>query len=220
MALQQAVQQAQAQGLATGQVKSYNDKNGYGFVGIDGYGMDAKFGRNDIASGVPSPGATVSFMCTPQMDGRVVASMVTVLGGGSGGGMKRNAGDMGMGGMGMMGMGGGLMGGVMAGMMGGMGGPGMAAMGGCMGGGAAKKPRVEATPTGVTTQGTIKKYNGANGWGFISSPSISGDCFFGKEQLPQDAQGLQGNALQGRTVSFSVAQAPDGKMRAMNVVLM
>ncbi|CAE8637133.1 unnamed protein product [Polarella glacialis] len=98
----QAVQAAQAQGLMTGIVKSYSEKNGYGFLNVAGYPMDIKFGRNELAGDSVSVGETVSFSAVQTPDGRITASNVTSLSGG----MKRPASAMGgMGMMGMMGMG-------------------------------------------------------------------------------------------------------------------
>ncbi|CAE8590026.1 unnamed protein product [Polarella glacialis] len=95
----QAAQAAQAQGLMTGTVKSFSEKNGYGFLNVAGYPMDIKFGRNELAGGNVSTGESVSFSAVQTPDGRITASNVSSLGGG----MKRPA--SAMGGMGMMGMG-------------------------------------------------------------------------------------------------------------------
>eukprot|EP00933_Yihiella_yeosuensis_P005424 TRINITY_DN109933_c0_g1_i1.p1 TRINITY_DN109933_c0_g1~~TRINITY_DN109933_c0_g1_i1.p1 ORF type:complete len:375 (+),score=108.28 TRINITY_DN109933_c0_g1_i1:75-1199(+) len=187
MAVQKAVQEAQAQGLQTGTVKSYADKNGYGFITVPGFPQDVKFGKTDLAGGVPNAGDSVSFVPQQSMDGRVTGTNVAVLGAG---GTKRNAATM-MGGM----------------MMGGMG-----MMGAMM-----KKPKVEETLTGASKQGMIKTYNNSKGFGFIAAVGVSGDVFFMKTSLPQEAQNLQGDALQGKGVSFQVSTTADGKVRAQNI---
>ncbi|CAE8637134.1 unnamed protein product [Polarella glacialis] len=196
----QAAQAAQAQGLQTGTVKSYGEKNGYGFLNVVGYPMDIKFGCNELAGGMVSPGETVSFSPVQTPDGRIAASNVSSL---SSRGNKRPASAMGgmMGMPGMMGMG-------MPGMMG----MGMMGMGGMM----KKGPATTETSTGRSAAGMIKTYNSQKGFGFISSPGIPGDVFFMKTSLPAEVQ-MHGKDLQGKSVNFEVSQTSDGKMRAQNI---
>ncbi|CAE8627856.1 unnamed protein product [Polarella glacialis] len=187
----QAIQAAQAQGLMTGTVKSYSEKNGYGFLNVAGYPMDIKFGRNELAGGAVSVGETVSFSANQTPNGQVTASNVTSLGGG----MKRPA--AAMGGMQMMGM-------------------GMTGMGG-MGG--VKKPAVTETATGRSAYGMIKTFNGQKGFGFISSPGVPGDVFFMQTSLPAEVRDFHGKDLQGKNVNFKVSQTSDGKTRAQDITM-
>merc|ERR1712048_348059 len=64
---------------------------------------------------------------------------------------------------------------------------------------------------GGKTQGVIKSFNAAKGFGFISSPK--GDIFFMKTDLPM------GEAEAGTPVSCRVQQGPDGRLRAQNIVM-
>eukprot|EP00933_Yihiella_yeosuensis_P014394 TRINITY_DN1292_c0_g2_i4.p1 TRINITY_DN1292_c0_g2~~TRINITY_DN1292_c0_g2_i4.p1 ORF type:complete len:367 (-),score=109.27 TRINITY_DN1292_c0_g2_i4:217-1317(-) len=188
--VQAAVQQAQSQGLMTGTVKSFSEKNGYGFISVPGYPMDVKFGKNDCTNAVGS-GATVSFAPQQGFDGRVQATNVTSLGGGGAtGGMKRTASMM-MGGMGMMGMG--------------------------MG---AKAPKVEETATGRMGTGMIKSFNQAKGFGFISAAGVPGDIFFMLTSLPEEVRNTHGKEIQGRSCNFQISTTADGKVRAQDIKMM
>eukprot|EP00933_Yihiella_yeosuensis_P014391 TRINITY_DN1292_c0_g1_i1.p1 TRINITY_DN1292_c0_g1~~TRINITY_DN1292_c0_g1_i1.p1 ORF type:complete len:237 (-),score=80.26 TRINITY_DN1292_c0_g1_i1:337-954(-) len=193
--VQAAVQQAQSQGLMTGTVKSFSEKNGYGFISVPGYPMDVKFGKHDCTNEVGS-GATVSFSPQQGFDGRVQATQVTSLGGGGmSGGMKRTAGMM-MGGLGGM-----------AAMMGGM-------------GGMAKAPKVEETATGKMGTGMIKSFNQQKGFGFISAAGVPGDIFFMLTSLPEDVRNSHGKEIQGRSCSFQISTTADGKVRAQDIKMM
>eukprot|EP00933_Yihiella_yeosuensis_P003338 TRINITY_DN10605_c0_g1_i1.p1 TRINITY_DN10605_c0_g1~~TRINITY_DN10605_c0_g1_i1.p1 ORF type:complete len:457 (+),score=109.35 TRINITY_DN10605_c0_g1_i1:58-1428(+) len=245
-AMQVAIATAKAKGLMTGEVKSYSDKGGFGFIDVAGYSLDAKFDKKDLTSGQPTKGCTVSFSVKQLPDGRLTASNVSVLGGQSVGGKggdhaKRNASAMTANTMGGMG---GCMGGMegMVGMMPGMdawggmgdwsGMGGMGAMGMGMGpmggmdewsgmGGTAKKPRVvpPRQNAGALKQGMIKTYNQAKSYGFIAAAGMNQDCFFGKDALPPQAQTLHGRALEGKSVTFRLIQQADGKSRAENITL-
>jgi len=68
-------------------------------------------------------------------------------------------------------------------------------------------------------QGAVKSYNGAKGFGFIQSDTISGDVFFGRSELPADCREVQGKFLEGRSVSFTAETTHDGKTKATSVVL-
>eukprot|EP00933_Yihiella_yeosuensis_P054608 TRINITY_DN530_c2_g1_i1.p1 TRINITY_DN530_c2_g1~~TRINITY_DN530_c2_g1_i1.p1 ORF type:complete len:397 (-),score=118.53 TRINITY_DN530_c2_g1_i1:151-1341(-) len=185
-----------SQNTCTGMVKSYSEKNGYGFVNMPGYGMDIKFGRNDLQVPTIAQGTQVTFSCSQDQQGRLCAHNVIPAGGAGmtgmgmqGGGMKRPAAAMGgMGGMGGMGM-------------------GMNKM---------QKTVVSETPTGQYAAGVIKSFNTGKGFGFISCPTCPGDVFFMKSSLPLNAQA----AIQvNQAVNFEISQTSDGKIRAQNITL-
>lgn len=73
-------------GTMQGHVKTYSDRNGYGFINVPGTAGDIKFGKGDlvgvetVASGTP-----VSFTASASPDGRVRAEEVTI----GQGGVKR-----------------------------------------------------------------------------------------------------------------------------------
>eukprot|EP00441_Pelagodinium_beii_P024582 CAMPEP_0197665064 /NCGR_PEP_ID=MMETSP1338-20131121/59013_1 /TAXON_ID=43686 ORGANISM="Pelagodinium beii, Strain RCC1491" /NCGR_SAMPLE_ID=MMETSP1338 /ASSEMBLY_ACC=CAM_ASM_000754 /LENGTH=453 /DNA_ID=CAMNT_0043243817 /DNA_START=41 /DNA_END=1402 /DNA_ORIENTATION=- len=192
---------------AQGVVKSYSEKNGYGFINVPGMPMDIKFGRQDLMQlGNIEPGTEVTFACVQDNMGRFVAQQVRVKGAAGAmspsGGVKRPAPSSGKG-----------MGGGMGGMGMGMGGMGMGM------GGPAKMQRTSNAEhgTGRYLQGAIKSFNPQKGFGFIQSPGLSGDAFFMANSLPGQMQGANGQMLQGTPVSFEVAQTPDGKTRAINI---
>lgn len=83
-----------------------------------------------------------------------------------------------------------------------------------MGDGFAKKPKTEERLTGQSSTGVIKSYNGMKGFGFISAVGMQEDVFFMKTGLPLALKALQGNDLQGKSVSFQIAQTDEGKVRA------
>merc|ERR1712216_432554 len=62
---------------------------------------------------------------------------------------------------------------------------------------------------GTPMTGTIKSYQGKNGYGFIQSPSLQGDIYF-KHQA--------GGVEPGMQVNFLLHYAPDGKPQARDVV--
>lgn len=207
---------AQEGATIVGRVKSYNDQKGYGFMTSDSVdGGDIFFGRRDILSGVPSAGAVASLNVALAQDGRPQGRSVNI---------KQDfaspspamASPMGnpMGGMrGMGGMGGGMGGGMM-----GMGGMGWMPTGKGMGKGmmpAGKgAPMMHAAPAANDskgTVGTVKSYNEAKGYGFLSSPSMpGGDVYF---------KGQPGEVYeQGSWWAFNVQWTPDGKPQARNVV--
>ncbi|CAJ1394115.1 unnamed protein product [Effrenium voratum] len=80
----------------------------------------------------------------------------------------------------------------------------------------AKKQRMELA-TGQYGSGAIRTYNGAKGFGFIAGEGLTEDVFFMRTSLPDGYRELQGNDLQGRSVSFEIVKTSDGKLRAQNV---
>lgn len=66
---------------ANGVVKSYSEKNGYGFINVPGMPMDIKFGKQDLMQlGNVTPGTQVNFSCVQDPMGRFVAQQVRVKG--------------------------------------------------------------------------------------------------------------------------------------------
>lgn len=197
-------------GIVVGKVKSYSDKNGYGFLIAPGNPADIKFNRTDIVGvSTLAPGTTVSFGLVTLPDGRVQAKEVSPIGGSAGvvaggGPRKRPASAMSS--------------------PFGYGGP----AGGSFNAPPAKQARVVAppqgqmvqglgTPTGEYANGLIKSYNATKGFGFITSPSIDGDVFFMRSSLVGQAQHIQ--QLTGASVGFQLVYAPDGKVRAQDVTV-
>lgn len=155
---QQALMMSQMSGLMTGTVKSFSDKNFYGFINMPGYPVDIKFGKKELVNCESvSSGETVSFKLSYGPDGRMVADQVSSLGGGKGnGGMKRPA--------------------------------AMMASSAQFGFQPQKQPRTQETGTGQFTSGAVKSYNPTKGFGFIGSANFSEDVFFMKSSLPAEAQ--------------------------------
>eukprot|EP00933_Yihiella_yeosuensis_P014395 TRINITY_DN1292_c1_g1_i1.p1 TRINITY_DN1292_c1_g1~~TRINITY_DN1292_c1_g1_i1.p1 ORF type:complete len:311 (-),score=99.09 TRINITY_DN1292_c1_g1_i1:175-1107(-) len=229
-----------------GKIKSFSEKHGYGFITSSSLTEDVRFGGQDLPKGVAHTQGLkdelVIFDVAPKPDGklavskllfqsgkiatRVKGAMGGMMGGmgGMAGGLdmmnaiaqnnKRNAAAMMGGGMGQMGGGMGQMGGgqmdMMQMMMGGMGMP------------AAKqqKVQVQQTGTGKRSNGMIKSFNGAKGFGFISAQGVPGDIFFLLTGLPEACRNMHGNELQGKNVSFEIATTPDGKVRAQDVMVL
>merc|ERR1712039_280449 len=76
--------------------------------------------------------------------------------------------------------------------------------------------------TGKFMTGSVKSYNPFKGFGFISSPGVTGDVYFMRLELPDEVRDIRESDqidLNGRSCSFELALAPDGKFRAKGVVL-
>jgi len=61
---------------------------------------------------------------------------------------------------------------------------------------------------------TVKTYNPAKGWGFLTSPEMPTDIYFQRKLLPEGSQPAAG--MQG---VFEVAFTPDGKPQAVSLQL-
>lgn len=185
-----------------GLVKSYSEKNGYGFINSPGQPMDIKFGKQDIApwcQGQIQAGVSVNFETMPGPSG-IQARNVEV-----GNGMKRSAGAMMPFAKGAKGYGKGN---------------GYNDFGYGKGNGYGKdmgppfkKQRVE-TATGKYLSGTIKSFNNKNGFGFITNQT--GDFFFLRTSLPEESQSNP-EALIGHSAQFELVKTQDGKKRAQNI---
>lgn len=185
-------------GPQTGQVKSYSEKNGYGFIVCSGAGGDIKFGRADLEWGTIEPGATVDFFAMTTPDGRTQAKQVRPS---EGVGTKRPS---------------------AAPSQSAYLGPPLAFAGAFA---PAKRPRASPTPSaspmvatgnGEPTLGVVKSYNPVKGLGFITSPGLTSDVAFFSKEIPEEVHPL----LQaGSEVSFDIMQMPDGKLRAQGLRL-
>jgi len=67
--------------------------------------------------------------------------------------------------------------------------------------------------------GIIKSYNANKGFGFITSQGLLGDVYFTRAELPPNAEQLHALSLCGQTVTFELVHAPDGKLRGKKVNL-
>jgi len=81
-------------------------------------------------------------------------------------------------------------------------------------------PGIGGQPS-LRVTGTIKSFNVAKGFGFISGDGISGDVFFLRTELPAGVAAMLtgGLELSGRGVNFDLSITPEGKLRAKGVVL-
>mmetsp|Transcript_29423 Transcript_29423/g.47009 ORF Transcript_29423/g.47009 Transcript_29423/m.47009 type:complete len:444 (-) Transcript_29423:172-1503(-) len=178
-----------------GNVRSFSEKSGYGFLNCDGYesgvffklkfvpehlqrgnlvGQPAKFNLKVTEDG-KCQANTISFK-KPMMTAQMFAMMQSQMKGGQ---MKG-------GGMGM--------GNPMAGMQ-------MMQV-------APKGAGGKGGGNGQTASGNVVSFNPAKGWGFIQSPSVMGDIYF-------KAEG--GDFSPGAPVSFVLNYTIDGKPQAANV---
>jgi len=212
-----------------GEIKSFSERHGYGFISSSSCSGDVRFGVSDIDAlkpGAMIKGELVIFKAESMPDGKVKASKVMFQSNKIASRLKADPGMQG-GGMQVIAMqGGGMQGG---GMLGGGAqfggamvsfGQGMKRGPMAMGGGFGKKQNTGDVPTmstGSTMKGTIKSFNTAKGFGFISASGVAGDVFFMKSLLPPQSQ--EDRNLSGQAVSFELAQTMDGKNRADSVTL-
>jgi len=78
-----------------------------------------------------------------------------------------------------------------------------------------QQPSPSAPPG--THVGTVKSFNPAKGFGFITSQTVEGDLFFLRTELPAELHSGEGSVLQGRSVSFEVQVTPEGRCRAAGI---
>jgi len=174
-------------GMLTGMVKSFSEKNGYGFIRIPGQPSDIMFGKSDVSGGSIIVGTNVQFLLAMAQDGRVRAKQVhphaAAVTNGKGG---------------------------------------VVAQQGLKGGGGKRTssmPTLLAAPSGMRMSGTIKSFNLSKGFGFITSPQLSGDIFFMKSNLPAEVQDSPNPHLPGQAVEFELMHTQDGNLRAQNLAL-
>jgi len=80
-----------------------------------------------------------------------------------------------------------------------------------------KNNTVATTSTGKILSGSVKSYNTAKGFGFITAPGLPTDVFFMRTCLPPEAQ--ENRNLAGQMVNFHLTTTADGQMRAGEVTL-
>lgn len=195
-----AYQSQRQNGSLTGSVKSFSERHGYGFITSPGQGGDIKFGKVDLLVESISPGAFVSFILATSPDGRLQAKQVQPAA------PKRVAS------------------------------PAFAGMGGQSGGfnnirplkqprtispygggGGSSNKAAGGMASGAVLRGSVKSYIPNKGFGFITSPGLEGDIYFMRQQVQPVEE--QMSELKGRSVSYELAYAPDGKFRAQSVTL-
>jgi len=183
-----------------GNIKSYSEKHGYGFISAAGM-SDARFQTRDVDPSELSmmqPGTSVTFLPVSTDNGRVQAREVRISNGASPApqpvGMKRPF------------------------------------DGGFQQQQAhfttlepqAKQQRTDATASnfqqanaGTVMNGSVKTFNPVKGFGFITSEEFEGDAFFMKSEL-NGADGVQ----PGQMVNFELMVGDNGKYRASNIQLL
>jgi len=74
----------------------------------------------------------------------------------------------------------------------------------------------------ITTglMGTVRSYNGAKGFGFITGEGPFADVMFSRHELPEDTREVRGKFLEARTVTFDAMIKPDGRAKATAVQIM
>merc|ERR1712226_1379587 len=183
-----------------GNIKSYSEKHGYGFISAPGM-SDARFQTRDVDPSELSmmqPGTSVTFLPVSTDDGRVQAREVKTSNGTSpapqpvglkrpfDGGLQQQAHFTAL---------------VPQ----------------------AKQQRTDAAPganfqqanAGAVMSGSVKTFNPVKGFGFISSEEFEGDAFFMKSEL-HGADGVQ----PGQMVNFELMVGDNGKYRASNIQIL
>lgn len=74
-----------------------------------------------------------------------------------------------------------------------------------------------AAGVGSVQTGTVKSWNGGNGYGFIECPGAGGDIMFLRTSLPPDCKEVRGKFLDGKQVQFEVKTGNNGKSQAENI---
>lgn len=187
-----------------GTIKSFSEKNGYGFLAVYSQQEDVKFGQTDIVgSWTPAPGTEVTCTISRNSSGRLSATNVAPATGGmgQGGPAAKGAAWMGAGkGPEWMGKGAWANGSAWS----------------AAGKGPAWSPAVaQATGAGwgagSSASGTIKSFSEKNGYGFITGPGGE-DIKFGQT----DVLGLWSPAP-GLQVVFEMSRNASGRLSASNV---
>jgi len=70
---------------------------------------------------------------------------------------------------------------------------------------------------GSMQTGTVKSWNGSNGYGFIECPGVAEDVMFLRVALPPDCKEVRGKFLEGKQVQFEVQAGNAGKIQATNI---
>jgi len=189
-----------------GKVKSFNPTKGYGFIGAQALmGQDVFFMRTELPSDSQHSqslaGTPVSFCIVQTQEGKIQAQSLR-LGNQSNGneGLAMNASLFA--GMDPTQLGLAIMNGQISLPLADLG-----AKGGIKGMGRTGGRQLS---TGQSMSGTVKTFNHMKGWGFITSPSYSGDIYF---------KSGDGTITQGMQVSFVATVMPDGQVQARDVIV-
>jgi len=180
--------------IAVGTIKSYSDKNEYGFISFPDSPQEVYFKRMDLPEGFQAGtsneliGLTVRCGIKLHKDGKPQAQDMDVVSGPPQGVKRAPAGDDGDGGMTMP----------------------------------AKRQRMstdgapQEQSSGQQAQGKIKTYNSVKGFGFIVSDVVPGDIYFKANMLPAHLQD-QSTSLIGVQVAFTLNFMRDGKAQAADL---
>lgn len=79
-----------------------------------------------------------------------------------------------------------------------------------------QQPSAEMPGDGERLAGVVRSFIPSSGFGFITCDEVPGDIYFGKAVMPPDMHMME---LAGRTVTFELSYAADGKFRSRNVAL-
>jgi len=197
-----------------GMVKSYSEKNGYGFIQAPGQAGDLRFAKQDLNAAGVSPGTPVTFVPHITPDGRMQARQVNLS---DGRGTKRASAADSFDSFGFMDN--------RPKKQARVGGTGMSwndvagGGGGGGGGGGHSAHSVHAADLpgdGQRCSGVVKSFIPPKGFGFITSDQCPGDIYFARAVMPADMHYME---LQGQAVTFELARASDGKLRARSVAL-
>jgi len=197
--------------VVIGTVKSFSDKNGYGFIGLPDTTQDVYFNRQKLPVDMQAmgsnelQGSTLQFTVRLTPDGKPQAEDIAwVQSGLAPQGMKRPA----------------VVNGAMPTVI-----PPKRTrvtptsiyptsdagyVGGCMGGSMGVQ-----NGGNEVVQGYIISFNVSKGYGFIGTAGTIGDVFFKDVMLPQHVRGQQ--LPQGTQVNFQLSYTPDGKPQASNI---
>jgi cold shock CspA family protein len=197
----------EGQGLV-GKIKSFSERNGYGFITSSCLQTDVRFQTQDLpastAPGTNVVGQLVTFHTQARPDGKLMVQKLMFQQAPG----KINAGIVLGNGCGAFGNGCGAALGVVGPMFAKGGGKGCLTMA-VAPMAAAVNPQV----TGQTMTGTVKSYSSKNGYGFILVPGQQGDVKFGAADLSNPAAGIE----PGTGVSFMAVAGPNGKLQAKSV---
>lgn len=214
------VQIAAGDDFLAGEIKSFSEKHGYGFINSSSMEGDVRFSMSDLDAlpqGTNLRGELVIFKPQSRPDGKVNAEKVMFQSAKIANRLKGVVGMQGV--MVQSNVGQGAFGQGMNGALS----QGMKRPAITMGGQSGKMQKtgqsgaVTTMATGNHLNGMIKSYHTGKGFGFISAPGVPGDVFFMRTALPEEAQ--ENRNLSGQQVSFELATTMDGKMRAESVTL-
>jgi len=191
----------------SGVVKSYSERNGYGFINAPGQQVDIKFAKQDLLAPGVAPGTSVSFVPVMTPDGRMQARQVALS---TDRGIKRSASpadsldsfdpfDV-------------LERPTKQPRVGGGGGMSWASV---AAGIQASSP-AEMPTDGERLTGVVKSFIPSTGFGFITSDQAPGDIYFARSVMPPEMHYME---LTGQAVTFELTYASDGKLRSRNVAL-